>query len=173
MNLLIKSDISHERKRKLKNLLMYFADVDSIDLKSIDWKIRFDRNNQTYRMLIGVCYLTINGLLNTLRSTEILGITPFKDFWKRNPLSVPQIPLLAKGGIVDSATLAMIGERGREAVIPLENNTEWMDVLATRINNNAPSKIVLMVDGKELGYAAINNINTITRQTGTLQLQLV
>jgi phage-related protein len=123
--------------------------------------------------VIKVPFDKINGLLNTLRSTEILGITPFKDFWKRNPLSVPQIPLLAKGGIVDSATLAMIGERGREAVIPLENNTEWMDVLAARINNNAPSKIVLMVDGKELGYAAINNINTITRQTGTLQLQLV
>jgi hypothetical protein len=36
------------------------------------------------------------------------------------------LPRLARGGIVDSATIAMIGESGREAVVPLENNTEWM-----------------------------------------------
>ena len=39
------------------------------------------------------------------------------------------IPRLAKGGIVDSATIAMIGEKGREAVVPLENNTGWFDEL--------------------------------------------
>jgi len=34
-------------------------------------------------------------------------------------LNIPEIPLLAKGGIVRSPTLAMVGERGPEAVIPL------------------------------------------------------
>lgn len=68
MNLLVKSDVSSERRKKLKNLLMYFTDVDLIDLKSINWKIRFDRNNQTYRLLIGVCYLVVNGLLQTQKS---------------------------------------------------------------------------------------------------------
>ena len=71
MNLLVKSDISKERKKKLRNLLMYFVDVDLIDLKEINWKIRFDRNNQTYRMLIGVCYLAINGLLQTQKSGNV------------------------------------------------------------------------------------------------------
>jgi phosphotransferase system HPr-like phosphotransfer protein len=33
---------------------------------------------------------------------------------------VPDIPMLAEGGIVTSATLAMIGESGPEAVIPLD-----------------------------------------------------
>ena len=49
-----------------------------------------------------------------------------------------------------------------------------MDLLADRIaaRNGAPSKIVLMLDGKELGFAAINSINNITRQTGALQLAL-
>jgi len=68
MNLLVRSDVSHSRRKKLKNLLMYFADVDLIDLKSVNWKIRFDRNNQTYRLLIGVCYLVVNGLLQTQKS---------------------------------------------------------------------------------------------------------
>lgn len=65
MNLLLKSDISPENKKNLKKLLMYFTEVNQIDVKNINWKIRFDRNNQTYRMIIGICYLTINGLLQT------------------------------------------------------------------------------------------------------------
>ena len=63
--LLIKSDISRKRKKKLKNLLMYFREVDLIDVNSINWKIRFDRNNQTYKMLINICYLVINGLIHS------------------------------------------------------------------------------------------------------------
>ena len=43
------------------------------------------------------------------------------------------IPRLAKGGVVDQATIAMIGEAGQEAVVPLENNTGWMDKVAARI----------------------------------------
>ena len=71
MNLLLKSDISSKNKKKLKKLLMYFSEVDLIDLKSINWKIRFDRNNQNYRMLIGVCYLTVKGLLQTTRKGDV------------------------------------------------------------------------------------------------------
>jgi phage-related protein len=83
-----------------------------------------------------------------------------------------KLPRLANGGIVDSATIAMIGENGKEAVVPLENNTEWMDKLADRLSNNTPSKIVLMLDSKELGWANIHSINNITKQTGTLPLVL-
>lgn len=65
MSLLVKSDISRSRRKKLKNLLMYFSEVDLLDVNSINWKIRFDRNNQTYKMLINVCYLAINGLIHS------------------------------------------------------------------------------------------------------------
>lgn len=84
------------------------------------------------------------------------------------------IPYLAEGGIALGPTMAMIGERGKEAVLPLENNTGWMDILAEKLaaKTKGPSKIVLNVDGKELGYAAINNINSITKQTGSLPLKL-
>lgn len=90
-------------------------------------------------------------------------------------MSAPLIPALAKGGIVNSATLAMVGERGKEAVLPLENNTGWMDILAEKLaaKSAAPSKIILQLDGKELGWANINSINNITKQTGALQLQLI
>lgn len=87
-------------------------------------------------------------------------------------ISKLNLPRLAKGGIVDSATIAMVGEQGKEAVVPLENNTEWMDRLADRLatRNNSPTKLVLMVDGKELGWTTINSINNITKQTGNLPL---
>jgi hypothetical protein len=39
--------------------------------------------------------------------------------------SVPSIPMLAEGGMVNSATLAMIGEKGPEAVIPLDRMREF------------------------------------------------
>lgn len=61
--------------------------------------------------------------------------------------NIPTIPKLAKGGVVDRATLAMIGEHGREAVVPLENNTGWIDELARKINgpnnNNGPRNVTV------------------------------
>lgn len=84
------------------------------------------------------------------------------------------IPRLAEGGITNGSTLANIGERGREAVLPLEHNTQWMDRLADRIaaRNSTPTKVVLQVGEKELGWATIGAINGITKQTGGLQLAL-
>lgn len=48
---------------------------------------------------------------------------------------ISKIPYLAKGGIVDKPTLAMIGEAGKEAVVPLERNTEWLNSLADKLAN--------------------------------------
>lgn len=119
--------------------------------------------------VIAVPFKGINSALSKIKGVEILGYKPFD--WVKT-FTIPQIPKLARGGIVDHATLAMIGERGKEAVVPLENNTEWIDKLAAKLASvgNTPSKIVLMLDGKELGWANINSINNITRQTGALQL---
>ena len=91
-------------------------------------------------------------------------------------IKAPQIPKLATGGIVTQETLARIGEGGKkEAVLPLEQNTQWMDLLADKIaaRSAAPTKIVLQLNEKELGWANIKSINSITHQTGALQLTLV
>ena len=63
--LLLKGDISKKRKKEIRSLLVYFADVEVVDLHTVDWNIRYNRNNQTYRMLISVCYLVVKGLLQT------------------------------------------------------------------------------------------------------------
>lgn len=89
-------------------------------------------------------------------------------------LSAPKIPLLANGGVINQPTMAMVGEAGKEVVLPLEKNTAWMDTLADKIaaRNTSPTKIVLKVGERELGWATINGINQITKQTGELQLVL-
>lgn len=79
-------------------------------------------------------------------------------------LSIPTIPTvsiprLANGGITTGSTLANIGEAGREAVLPLENNTGWMDDLASKLASKMPDysgakTVMLAVDGKE--FARIN-----------------
>lgn len=53
------------------------------------------------------------------------------------PLQVPHLSLtwMAKGGIVDGATLIGAGEAGKEAIIPLERNTQWIRNVATELSD--------------------------------------
>lgn len=74
----------------------------------------------------------INWALQEIKDISILGAHPFD--WI-STIDVPQIPKLAKGGIVNRPTLSMIGEAGKEAVMPLENNTGWIAQLADQINS--------------------------------------
>ena len=65
VRLLLRFDISKVRKKELRNILLYFKDVGTLELHDINWNIYFNRNNQTYQMLISVCYFIIEGLLQT------------------------------------------------------------------------------------------------------------
>lgn len=72
----------------------------------------------------------INDLLNNIKKISILGAKPFNNLWSTNPIKVPQIPKLAKGGIVNMPSRgipiggALAGERGAEGVIPLTNSQQ-------------------------------------------------
>lgn len=57
--------------------------------------------------------------------------------------NIPEIPKLAAGGVVDKATLALIGENGKEAVVPLEKNTGWIKKLAAEIAAQQPQGVVV------------------------------
>lgn len=76
MILLLRTDISKARKRELRKLLVYFSNIDLLDVYFINWKVQYDRNNQTYRLLISICYLVIKGLLQTNSD----GTTKLMDF---------------------------------------------------------------------------------------------
>lgn len=65
MELLLRASISKTRKKELRKLLIFFDGVNVLDTHNINWDILYDRNNQTYRMIIEVCHLVIKGLLQT------------------------------------------------------------------------------------------------------------
>lgn len=100
-----------------------------------------------------------------------------------NPPSVPKFKINwnALGGVFDKpaifgygGSLQGIGEAGAEAVVPLERNTKWMNILADKLAERQGSvPIVLQVDGKTFAQTSINSINDLTRQTGKLALNLV
>ena len=70
------------------------------------------------------------------------------------------ISRLAKGGIVNNpgrGVPAIVGEAGAEAVLPLENNTGWMDMLAERINGGAGNVVIpIYLNGKKISEEIIN-----------------
>lgn len=116
--------------------------------------------------------------------TPKFGISP--SGWKIGDLLEGVIPKLsikwnAQGGVFDKPTLfgygnslQGIGEDGAEAVVPLEKNTQWLDKIADRLAaKQGSTPIVLNVDGKVFAQTSINSINQLTRQTGTLGLNLV
>lgn len=90
--------------------------------------------------VVAVPFNGLNSILDKLQNIEILGIKPFD--WISWRASVPEIPQLAKGGVVRGATHAIVGEDGAEAVLPLEKNTEWMDKLADKIAGKQKSVVV-------------------------------
>ena len=63
--LLLHSDIMTIRKKEFRKLMIYFKDIGTLNIRHINWNLPYNRTNQTYRMLISVCYLVIEGLLQT------------------------------------------------------------------------------------------------------------
>mgnify|MGYP000854884357 CR=1 FL=1 len=73
---LLKSDLSKERKKALRKRLVFFDEVDEFDLHTAQWNMCYDRNNQSYRMVVSICYLITKGLLQT----QTNGKTKLMDF---------------------------------------------------------------------------------------------
>lgn len=82
---LLHSDISKDRKKKIKNILVYFKDVDVLDIHNINWKINYNKNNQNYRMLIYICNFIIKGLIQT-KSNGKNRLLDFEDEQKMSSL---------------------------------------------------------------------------------------
>ena len=102
-------------------------------------------------------------------------------------ISPPRVPKFsvdwyARGGVFDKPTLFTsggrlggLGEAGAEAIVPLENNTQWLDKIADRLSDKLGGgrNIVLQVDGKTFGQISVDSINALTKQTGNLPLVIV
>ena len=120
----------------------------------------------------------INGVLDTVRGLPGLG-------WVGS-VGYVSLPRLARGGIVDSPTIAMIGEAGKEAVVPLEN-TGFIQTLGRVVSSavvnamagvspqggfSGDGDIVIMVGGHEFGRVAIQEINREQERAGQVLLNI-
>ena len=106
----------------------------------------------------------INDFINSLNSG--LGFSFFGiDI---DPPDLPNIPRLAKGGIVSQPTTALIGERGPEAVIPLSRAGGNLGSTNINLTVNAG----MGTDGQEVGREIVNELLKFQRRNGPLPLRL-
>lgn len=69
-------EVPFELRQRLRKLSLYLNGVTEIDVFRVSWKsIRYDRNNQSYRMLINICYLIVKGLVQIEKDGTIKLIT--------------------------------------------------------------------------------------------------
>lgn len=123
------------------------------------WADKFDSIKQGMKSALnGVISSIESGINNIVRRINNVGYT-IPDWipivgGKRIGvyLDTVSIPRLAQGGIVNNpgrGVSAVIGEAGAEAVLPLERNTEWMDMLADKIGGGNVT-IPIYLDGKKI-----------------------
>lgn len=79
MILLRHGDVSAEHRDELKKRMLFFTGVEEVDPSAIRWSsIRFTRNTQSYRMLLSVCQLVLQGMLLTSERGEMRLMTYIK-----------------------------------------------------------------------------------------------
>ena len=104
--------------------------------------------------LLGLTFAFTGGNQNELAEN---GQAMAQSFYDSSDFTGNPLPKLAVGGIVNRpgrGVPAIIGEAGAEAVLPLENNTEWMDILADKIGGNVT--IPIYMDGKKIATYVVD-----------------
>ena len=84
--------------------------------------------------VIAIPFNAINSMLDKIQNISIAGVEPFSGLVSRLP--VPEIPELAKGGVLRKGQTGFLEGDGDEAVVPLERNTGWINKLAARLTEN-------------------------------------
>lgn len=70
-HLIVSKEVAHNRKVELRKLILFFHNVDTVDAKCIRWDLmHYQRNNQTYRMLMNICYFIMEGIIMTTETGE-------------------------------------------------------------------------------------------------------
>ena len=157
-------------------MLKVIKDVFAIlgDLINGDWRKLWKDAKQIFKdvviSLLSLAASLANGFIDCINAVirafnelhfdfpDWVPVVGGKSFGPHNYPEVPRapIPQLANGGITTGATLAEIGEAGREAVLPLDRNTDWMDALADKIADRMPATggsvdASLILDGETCG----------------------
>ena len=155
----------------LKGLIQFVSGVFSGNWKKA-WDGVKETFGNTFEALKGLFKTPINWIINKLNQF-IDGINKIQvPDWVPGVggkgINIPHIPTLAKGGIVDKATLAMIGEgKSAEAVIPLDRTlTNYMSE-ALKQAGNTNNQVVVNFYPQQMTNAELDNaFNYINRKFG-------
>jgi len=131
--------------------------------------------NTVYNFVCGVVNAIINGI-NKISFTTPDWLNYLHEGWggqsfggfNLQPIQPINIPYLANGGITTGSTLANIGEAGREAVLPLENNLSYMKPLAEMIASEMKGvqTVRIVADEGKIFKIVKEEANDYYRRTG-------
>lgn len=162
MILLQHGNVELKYKNDLKKEMLFFTNVDTLDPKSIRWaSIRFQRNNSTYRMLVGLCQFVLDGMLLTTESGEYK-LTAFLDDQRMSRLYEKFIlEYYTKECPQVKATVSQIPwalDDGIGTLLPVMQS----DIMLTKGNE------VLIIDAKYYTHTMQNQYGVYTLHSGNL-----
>lgn len=135
--------------------------------------------------VLGTIENVVNGFIGMING--VIGLINKIPGVSLGTLGYVNLPRLARGGIVDSPTVAMIGEAGKEVVMPLEN-TGFLQTMGRIVGGavvnalggglpqsggfSGNGDIVIMIGGHEFGRVAIQEINREQERAGQVLLNI-
>ena len=84
--------------------------------------------------VVAIPFNSINTALDTIRNLSIAGVKPFEGLLTR--ITVPEIPLLRRGGVLERGQVGLLEGDGAEAVVPLEQNQKWVAATARELRQS-------------------------------------
>ena len=112
----------------------------------------------------------LNIILGGIKNANIFGWKPF-DWIQLIPVpEIPMIPMLAQGGVLKKGQMALLEGQGDEAVIPLSQNTEWIDKVADKLSAKQQQyNITINID--KMGQTSEDDIEEFAEQLMEIMAQ--
>ncbi|WP_421434055.1 hypothetical protein [Streptococcus suis] len=161
------------------NIVSWFSNIGGAVATAVSGAFRYAMNG-----VFATIENAVNGFIGMING--VIGLINNIPGVSLGSIGYVNLPRLARGGIVDSPTVAMIGEAGKEVVMPLEN-TGFLQTMGRVVggavvnalggglpqSSGLPSgDIVIMIGGREFGRFAIDEINKAQEQAGELLLNI-
>ena len=113
--------------------------------------------------VVAIPFTAINKALDTIREINIAGVKPFSGLIPT--IAIPEIPLLARGGVLGKGQMGLLEGDGAEAVVPLDQNQKWVAAVASELRQSLAAEGLLGFGGEAgavggASYTFIQNNNS-------------
>ena len=166
MHRLIRADdVDAKRKQALKKLIVFFGSVKLIQPDHIAWnRLIYQRHNRNYELLLNICYLVLNGMLQTTEdgSYKLLSFSDehmerlyekfILEYYKQHHPELDPEPSRVKWNLTEA---------------PDQNMIQFLPAMQTDITLQKGDKI-LIIDAKYYGKPMIQNYDKETLRSAHL-----